>query len=114
MARAVWNGIVLAEADETTVVDGYHYFSAETVRWEHLAESTRTSVCGWKGTARYWDVVADGSVNPAAAWSYEDPKPAARPIRGWVGFWHGVHIERNGDEDERSGWLARMRRKVAG
>lgn len=97
----------------TTVVDGYHYFPPETVRWEHLTEATHTSVCSWKGTARYWDVIADGSVELAGAWSYQDPKPAARSIQGWVGFWHGVRIERDG-EDERVGWLARMRRKVAG
>ncbi len=93
MPRAVWNGVVIAEAPETTVVDGYHYFPSESVRWEHLQPSPHRSVCGWKGEASYYSIVVDGAANRDAAWVYTSPKPAAEPIKGQIGFWRGVRIE---------------------
>lgn len=93
MPRAVWNGVVLAESLATTVVDGRHYFPPDAVRWEHLEASPHTSVCGWKGQAAYYSVVADGDRNPDAAWVYRTPEPAAAAIAGHVGFWRGVTIE---------------------
>ena len=93
MPRATWNGTVIAESDDTVVVDGNHYFPPEALVREHFADSPATSVCGWKGTARYYDVVVDGDTNPGAAWYYPDPKPEASSIRGRVAFWKGVAVE---------------------
>ncbi len=94
MPRALWNGTVLAESDDTVVVEGNHYFPPESVRWDHLSESPRASFCPWKGTAGYYDVVVNGDVNPAAAWYYATPKPAAAEIKDRVAFWRGVRVER--------------------
>jgi uncharacterized protein (DUF427 family) len=94
MARAVWNGAVIAESDRYEVVEGNIYFPPGSLKTAHLAPSDRTTVCGWKGTARYHDVVVDGQVNPGAAWYYPDPKPAAANIRDHVAFWQGVKVER--------------------
>lgn len=74
------------------VVDGNHYFPPDALKREHFAPSARTSVCGWKGIAQYFDVVVDGQTNLAAAWYYADPKPAAAHIRGRVAFWRGVLV----------------------
>ncbi|NKC33150.1 DUF427 domain-containing protein [Falsiroseomonas selenitidurans] len=94
MARAIWNGAVIAESDRFELVEGNVYFPPEAVKPEHLKPSDRTTVCGWKGTARYHDVVVSGQVNAAAAWYYPDPKPDAAKIRGHIAFWQGVRVER--------------------
>ena len=93
MPRAVWNGVVIAESDDTVVVEGNHYFPADSVHREFLAESDRNSVCPWKGTASYYDVVAGGETNTAAAWYYPNPSEAARNIAGHIAFWRGVKVE---------------------
>lgn len=93
MPRAIWNDTVIAESDDTVVVEGNHYFPPEAVRAEHLAASERHTVCGWKGEASYYDVVAGGAVNPGAAWYYPDPTPAAREVAGRIAFWKGVRVE---------------------
>ena len=94
MPRAIWKGHVIAESDQVQVVDGYTYFPPGRVRAEHLRDSTHTSVCGWKGTASYYDVVVGAEVNRNAAWVYREPKPAAQHLRGHIGFWKGVSIEK--------------------
>ena len=94
MARATWNGAVIAESDDIEVVEGNLYFPAAAVRREHLAESDTHTVCPWKGTASYYHVVVDGAQNRDAAWYYPDPKPAASHIAGRVAFWRGVKVER--------------------
>jgi len=91
--RATWNGAVLAESDETVVVEGNHYFPADSIRREHLRESGTHTVCPWKGTASYYDVVVGGDVNEDAAWYYPEPKDAAREIKDRVAFWRGVKVE---------------------
>ena len=91
--RAVWNNVVLAESDDTVVVEGNHYFPRETLRSEYFRDSDHTSVCYWKGTAQYLTIDVDGAVNPDAAWYYPDPAEAARSIRDRVAFWRGVRIE---------------------
>lgn len=91
--RATWKGAVLAESEETVVVEGNHYFPADSVRREHFRESRTQTVCGWKGTASYYDVVVGGEVNPDAAWYYPEPKDAAKEIGGRVAFWRGVTVE---------------------
>jgi uncharacterized protein (DUF427 family) len=91
--RATWKGAVLAESDDTMVVEGNHYFPADSIRREHFRESETHTVCPWKGTASYYDVVVGGDVNRDAAWYYPQPKDAAREIKDRVAFWHGVKVE---------------------
>ena len=92
MAKAIWNGVVIAESDKTEMVEGSHYFPPESVNREYFAESSRSSVCPWKGTASYYDVVVDGKSNPGAAWVYPSPKSAAANIKDHVTFWSGVQV----------------------
>ncbi len=91
--RATWNGTVLAESDDTVVVDGNHYFPPDTLRREHLEPSDERSTCPWKGVASYYDVVVAGDRNRAAAWHYPQPKKAAAAIAGRVAFWRGVKVQ---------------------
>ena len=93
MPRAVWNGTVIAESPRSEIVEGNHYFPPDSVHREFLRPSEKHSVCGWKGTASYYDVVADGEVNKDAAWYYPEIKPAAKQIEGYVAFWRGVTVE---------------------
>lgn len=93
MARAIWNGEVIAESDATIVVEGNHYFPPESVKHEYLRESATHTVCNWKGVASYYDVVVNGAVNRDAAWYYPEPKEAARRIAGYIAFWRGVKVE---------------------
>ena len=93
MARATWNGAVIAESDDIVHEEGNAYFPPDAVKPEHLRPSATTTVCGWKGVASYHDVVVDGAVNADAAWYYPDPKPAAEHVRGRIAFWRGVRVE---------------------
>jgi uncharacterized protein (DUF427 family) len=92
MVKAIWNGQVLAESDRTEIVEGNHYFPVEAVNREFLRESEQHTVCPWKGTASYHDLVVDGQANKGAAWFYPNPKKAAGHIAGRVAFWKGVRI----------------------
>ena len=94
MAKATWQGTVIAESEEFEVVEGNIYFPRASIKTEHFADSSHTSVCPWKGTASYFDVVVDGERNPNAAWYYPDPKSAAANIKDHVAFWKGVSVER--------------------
>ncbi|MEM1056911.1 MAG: DUF427 domain-containing protein [Bacteroidota bacterium] len=89
---ATWNGAVLAQSDDTVVVEGNHYFPADSLREEHFRDSDHTTTCPWKGLAHYKSVVVDGATNENAAWFYPEPKPAAAEIQGHVAFWKGVTI----------------------
>ena len=93
MARAVWMGRVIAESDDTKVVEGNVYFPPDSVDRRYLVDSPVHSRCYWKGKASYYDVVVDGHTNPAAAWYYPRPWPPARFLTGYVAFWRGVEIE---------------------
>ena len=93
MARATWHGTVIAESDDTVVVEGNHYFPAEAVRSDVLKPSDQHTVCPWKGTASYYDLEVDGDTNAGAAWYYPTPKDAAREITGRIAFWKGVTVE---------------------
>jgi uncharacterized protein (DUF427 family) len=93
MPRAIWKDVVIADSDETVIVEGNHYFPPDSVDERYLQESERTSVCPWKGRASYVDVVVDGEVNRAAGWLYPEPKGAATEIAGHVAFWRGVTVE---------------------
>jgi uncharacterized protein (DUF427 family) len=90
--KAIWNGAVLAESDDTEVVEGNHYFPAESLKTEYFQPSETHTVCPWKGTASYYDVVVDGDVNGDAAWYYPEAKPDAKNIEGRVAFWKGVEV----------------------
>jgi len=93
MARASWKGAVLAESADTIVVEGNHYFPPQTLNREYFRESSTHTVCGWKGTASYYDVVVGDAVNRDAAWYYPTTEDAAKSIAGYVAFWHGVTVE---------------------
>ena len=93
MPSARWNGAVIARSDACEVVEGNQYFPPEAVETEHLRPSETQTVCSWKGTASYYDVVVGGQVNKDAAWYYPDPKPAAKNIAGYIAFWKGVKVE---------------------
>ncbi|MBJ7455346.1 MAG: DUF427 domain-containing protein [Thermoleophilia bacterium] len=93
MPKAVWNGAVIAESDDTVMVEGNHYFPIASVDSTLIADSPTTSICPWKGTASYYDVVVDGQTNAGAAWYYPEPKPEAAQIKDRVAFWKGVSVE---------------------
>lgn len=90
--KAIWNGVVLAESDDTVVVEGNHYFPAASLRAELVRASDTHTTCGWKGVASYYDVVVDGSVNNDAVWFYPTPKPEAAQVKDRVAFWKGVTV----------------------
>ena len=92
MAQAIWNDTILAESDETVVVEGNHYFPEESIKKEYFVDSDKQTVCPWKGTASYYDVVVNGQVNRDAAWYYPSPKDAAQQISGRVAFWRGIRV----------------------
>ncbi len=92
MATAKWQGQRLAESAKTELVEGNHYFPAESVDAALLRPSTTTTVCPWKGTAHYYDVVVGSHTNKDAAWYYPEPKPEAEKIKGYVAFWKGVEV----------------------
>ena len=92
MPKAIWNGQVLAESNETIIVEGNHYFPPDAVKMEFLQPSDTHTVCSWKGDFMYYDVVVDWIVNPDAAWYYPAPKEAAKKIAGYIAFWKGVMV----------------------
>ncbi|MFT4605518.1 MAG: hypothetical protein ACI9W4_002258 [Rhodothermales bacterium] len=90
--KAIWNGVVIAESEDTVVVEGNHYFPEESIKREHFKSSDLKTTCAWKGVASYYDLDANGSQNPGAAWYYPDPKPMAKRVAARVAFWKGVEI----------------------
>jgi uncharacterized protein (DUF427 family) len=91
--KAIWNDAVIAESDDTVVVEGNHYFPRDSVRPEYLRDSATHTVCPWKGVASYYTLAVNGAENPDAAWYYPDPKSAAEEIRDRIAFWKGVRVE---------------------
>jgi len=96
MPTASWNGAIIAQAtdDQVQIVENNVYFPASAVKQEYLRPSSHTTVCPWKGTASYYDLVVDGQTNATAAWYYPEPKDAAKQIAGHLAFWRGVTVER--------------------
>ena len=90
--KAIWNNETIAESDETIVVEGNHYFPADSVKQEFLQPSETHTVCGWKGTASYYDIAANGEINKDAAWYYPDAKDDAKNIENYVAFWKDVKV----------------------
>ena len=93
MPKAVWNGQVVAESDQTVVVEGNHYFPPDSINLEFLRDSDSHTRCPWKGVASYYDVVVDGEVSRGGAWFYPDPSRAAKKIKNHIAFWRGVRVE---------------------
>jgi uncharacterized protein (DUF427 family) len=92
VAKATWNGMVIAESNATVEVEGNQYFPAESVKKEFLRESKTHTVCPWKGTASYYSLEVNGKTNPDAAWFYPETSEAAKNIKGYVAFWKGVSV----------------------
>lgn len=90
--KAIWNGTTVAESDDTVVIEGNHYFPAESLRQDCVLSSNHRTMCSWKGEARYLSLFVNGEVNPDAVWFYPDPKEAAAEIKGRVAFWKGVRV----------------------
>jgi uncharacterized protein (DUF427 family) len=94
MAKAIWEGTVLAESGQTVEVEGNQYFPPDAINIELFKPSATHSVCPWKGTASYYDVEVNGKTNHDAAWYYPEPKDAAKQIKGYVAFWKGVKVDK--------------------
>jgi len=90
--KAVWNGHVVAESDDIVTVEGNAYFPAGALDRSVVTESAHTSVCGWKGTARYYSLSVDGKENKDAVWYYPEPKSGALQVKDRVAFWKGVQV----------------------
>lgn len=114
--RAVWNGAVLAESGDTVVVEGNHYFPAESLDRKYFVESGKHTTCPWKGKASYSTIVVDGQENKDAAWYYPQPSPAAEQIQGRVAFWRGVELVDDqadpADESPATGLFSRLVRSA--
>ena len=93
MAKAIWNGVVLAESDNTEVVEGNQYFPANSVKREYFKETDTHTTCPWKGLASYYTIEVNGKENKDAAWYYPAPKDAAKQIKDHVAFWKGVEVQ---------------------
>lgn len=92
MVKAIWNGAVLAESDQTIVVERNHYFPPSSIKDQYFEDSETHTVCSWKGIASYYNVNVDGATNKNAAWYYSAPQSAAEQITGYVAFWRGVEV----------------------
>jgi uncharacterized protein (DUF427 family) len=93
MTKAIWNNTVIAESNETIVVEGNHYFPPDAVKRKYFQENSQHTTCPWKGVASYFDIVVDENINRGAAWYYPEPKSAASNIKNYVAFWRGVKVE---------------------
>lgn len=92
--KAVWKNAVLAESNDTVIVEGNHYFPPEAVNRQYLRSSDTHTTCPWKGLASYYHVEVDGEINKDAAWYYPDPKDAANNIKNYIAFWNGVEVKK--------------------
>ena len=90
--KAEWNGTIIAESDDTVVVETNHYFPVDSIKEEYFMKNSNNSICPWKGEANYYDLLVDGKTNADAAWYYPEPKDAAKEIKGRIAFWRGVKI----------------------
>jgi len=91
--KAIWNGAVIAQSDDTVVLEGNHYFPESSLNRDYITFSNHHTMCAWKGQASYYSLLVNGEMNTDAAWYYPDPKPEADNIKGHVAFWKGVKIE---------------------
>ena len=93
MAKAIWNGVVVAESDNCEKVESNFYFPPDSIKKEYFTDSNTHTTCGWKGVASYYNIEVNGEVNKDAAWYYPTPKDKAKNITGYVAFWRGVKVE---------------------
>ena len=91
--QAIWNDVVIAESDDTVIVEGNHYFPFNSIKQKYFKKTELTTVCGWKGTANYYSVDVNGKTNKDCAWYYIEPNDAAMKIKGMVAFWNGVNVK---------------------
>jgi uncharacterized protein (DUF427 family) len=98
--HAIWNDAVIAESDQTIVVEGNHYFPEDSLRREYFRPSKSMTICAWKGRASYYDLIMEGEINRDAAWRYRHPLPLARKVKNRVAFWHGVRVVPVHDDQE--------------
>ncbi len=110
MPTATWNGVVLAESEDTVKVEGNHYFPKKSLNKQHFKKNSKQSMCPWKGTAKYYDIEVDGKTNKAAAWYYPKPSKAASNIKNHVAFWGDVKIQ--GSNGSADGFFNRLKRVV--
>lgn len=94
MAKAIWNGVTLAESDQCEMVEGNHYFPPDSINKQYFKESDTHTTCFWKGQASYYTIEVDGQENKDAAWYYPTPKEKAKNIENYVAFWKGVKVEK--------------------
>ncbi len=93
MAKAIWNGVILAESDNCQIVEGNFYFPPETINKQYFQTSDTHTTCGWKGVASYYTISVNGQQNKDAAWYYPETKEKAKNIQGYIAFWKGVKVE---------------------
>ena len=93
MAKAIWNDTVLAQSNDTIVIDGNHYFPPDSVNKQYFKESNKHTICPWKGTANYYDIEVNEQINRDAAWFYPNAKEKAKHFENYVAFWRGVKVE---------------------
>ncbi len=92
--KATWNGAVIAQSDDTVVVEGNHYFPESALDRQYVSFSNHKTSCAWKGEASYYSLLVNGELNTDAVWYYPEPKPEAEMVRGRVAFWKGVKVEK--------------------
>lgn len=90
--KAIWNGNIIAESEDTVQIEGNHYFPIDSVKKEYLIKSKTETVCPWKGTANYYSININDDINKDSAWYYPEPKDAAKPIKNMIAFWKGVEV----------------------
>ena len=90
--KAIWKDEVIAESNETVVIEGNHYFPPDAINKDYFKSSDTHTVCHWKGTASYYDVVVNGDVNSDAAWFYPEVSELVKGIKGYIAFWKGVKV----------------------
>lgn len=93
--KATWNGKVIAESDETRVIEGNHYFPPQSINKTYFKDSDTHTVCPWKGTASYYNLEVDGQENKDAAWYYPETSELAEAIKGYIAFWKGVEVSKD-------------------
>jgi uncharacterized protein (DUF427 family) len=91
--KAIWNNTVIAQSNDTVLVEGNHYFPESSLKREFTTFSNHKTMCHWKGEASYLSLLVNGEMNPEAVWFYADPKPEAEMVKGRVAFWKGVKVE---------------------
>lgn len=90
--KAIWKGKIIAQSNETVMVENNHYFPPESINREYIMDNDTHTTCPWKGLASYYDIVVDGEINKDAAWYYPHPKPLVKKLANYVAFWKGVEI----------------------